>query len=65
MKTGMSVLSGPDPTMIVVISIIVSLVLAIVVWVAVLPEKRRPRLCKFFAFLADVFNFKSLLIEKY
>lgn len=48
----------------VVISVLVALVLTILLWILVIPEKRRPKLGKFFAFLADLFNFKSLLIEK-
>ena len=61
---GMRVTSGPDATMVVVISALISLVIAILLWALVLPEKKRQKLDKFFAFLADVFNFKSLLIEK-
>ena len=64
MRMGMSGSSGPDPTMMVVISVLVALVLTILLWILVIPEKRRPKLGKFFAFLADLFNFKSLLIEK-
>lgn len=64
MRMGMSGSSGPDPTMVVVISVLVALVLTILLWILVIPEKRRPKLGKFFAFLADLFNFKSLLIEK-
>jgi len=63
MRMGMSGSSGPDPTMVVVISVLVALV-TILLWILVIPEKRRPKLGKFFAFLADLFNFKSLLIEK-
>lgn len=61
---GMRVTSGPDATIVVVISALVSLVIAILLWALVLPEKKRPKLGKFFVFLADIFNFKSLLIEK-
>ena len=64
MRMGMSGSSGPDPTMVLVISILVALVLTILLWILVIPEKRRPKLSKFFVFLADLFNFKSLLIEK-
>ncbi|MBE6788797.1 MAG: hypothetical protein E7539_03940 [Ruminococcaceae bacterium] len=56
--------AGIDPTIVMVISIILALVAAILIWVLVLPEKKRPTLNKFFGFVADVFNFKSLLIEK-
>lgn len=61
---GMRVTSGSDATMVVVISAVISLVIAILLWALVLPEKKRPKLGKFSAFLADIFNFKSLLIEK-
>lgn len=61
---GMRVTSGSDATTVVVISALVSLVIAILLWALVLPEKKRPKLGKFFTFLADIFNFKSLLIEK-
>ena len=64
MRVGMSGSSGPDATMVVVISVLVALVLTILLWILVIPEKRHPKLGKFFAFLADLFNFKSLLIEK-
>lgn len=47
-----------------IISVLVSLVCSILVWVLVMPEKRRPTLNAFFTFVSDVFNFRSLLIEK-
>lgn len=47
-----------------IISALVSLVCSILVWVLVMPEKKRPTLNAFFTFVSDVFNFKSLLIEK-
>lgn len=49
---------------VVVISALVSIICSILVWVLVMPEKKRPTLNKFFTFVADVFNFRSLLIEK-
>ncbi len=56
--------SGPDATLVIVISVLVALVAAILIWVMVLPESKRPKLNKFFVWVADIFNFKSLLIEK-
>lgn len=64
MRMGMSGSAGPDPTMVVVVSVLVALVLTVLLWILVIPEKRRPKLSKFFVFLSDLFNFKSLLIEK-
>ena len=51
-------------TIVFVISALVSLVCSILVWALVMPEKKRPTLNAFFAFISDVFNFRSLLIEK-
>ena len=64
MGTGIGLMPGFDSMTILVVSLVVALVIAIVLWVLVLPEKRRPKLSKFFTFLADIFNFRSLLIEK-
>ena len=47
-----------------IISGLVSLVCSILVWALVMPEKKRPKLNAFFTFVSDVFNFRSLLIEK-
>ncbi len=47
-----------------IISGLVSLVCSILVWILVMPEKKRPKLNAFFTFVSDVFNFRSLLIEK-
>ena len=51
-------------TIVFIISALVSLVCSILVWVLVMPEKKRPTLNAFFTFVSDVFNFRSLLIEK-
>ena len=51
-------------TIVYIISALVSLVCSILVWVLVMPEKKRPTLNAFFTFVSDVFNFRSLLIEK-
>ena len=51
-------------TIVFVISALVSLVCSILVWALVMPEKKRPTLNAFFTFISDVFNFRSLLIEK-
>lgn len=47
-----------------IISTLVSIVCSVLVWIFVLPEKKRPTLNAFFTFVSDVFNFRSLLIEK-
>ena len=47
-----------------VFSFVVALVLTILMYVLVLPESRRSSLNGFFRSLADIFNFKSLLLEK-
>lgn len=54
----------PSATIAIIISILVSLVGSILIWVLVMPEKKRPTLNAFFTFVSDVFNFRSLLIEK-
>ncbi len=51
-------------TIVFIISALVSLVCSILVWALVMPEKKRPTLNAFFTFVSDVFNFRSLLIEK-
>lgn len=60
----MQVNSGSNFMSLVVIGIAVALIVTIVLWVAVIPEKKRAKLNKFFGFLSDVFNFRSLLTEK-
>lgn len=54
----------PSATIVFIISALVSLVCSILVWALVMPEKKRPTLNAFFTFVSDVFNFRSLLIEK-
>lgn len=51
-------------TIVFIISALVSLVCSILIWTLVMPEKKRPTLNAFFTFISDVFNFRSLLIEK-
>ena len=48
----------------VVIGCILALAATIVSFILVIPEKKYAKLPKFFKFLADIFNFKSLLLEK-
>ena len=55
---------APSGTVVLLISLFVSLIGSILIWCLVLPEHKRPSLNKFFLWIADVFNFKSLLIEK-
>ena len=55
--------ASTDPTAFIVISIIIALVCAILCFVMVLPESKRHTLNKFFRVVADIFNFKHLLLE--
>lgn len=43
---------------------ILALAATILACIFILPEKKRPSLNKFFRFVADIFNFKTLFIEK-
>lgn len=52
-----------NPVPFLVISIILGLILTILICILVLPEKRRAQLSPFFRALADIFNFKQLLLE--
>lgn len=52
------------PSVVIVFSALIALVCSILIWCLVMPEKKRPTLNKFFAFVSDVFNFRSLLLEK-
>lgn len=60
----MQVNQGSNFMSLVIIGILVAFVLTIVLWVAVIPEKKRAKLNKFWGSLSDVFNFRSLLTEK-
>ena len=53
-----------DPTPYIIVSAILAIVAAVLLSIMVLPEKRRSGLNGFFKGIADIFNFKSLLIEK-
>ena len=53
-----------NPAPFIVIGTILALIATILIFVMVLPEKKRESLNSFFRGIADVFNFKSLLIEK-
>ena len=44
--------------------ILLSLTGAILSFIFILPDSKRPKLNKFFRWVADVFNFRSLLIEQ-
>ncbi len=48
----------------VVLGIILAFAATIVAWVMIVPESKRPQLNKFFQYLHDLFNFKSLWLEK-
>lgn len=47
-----------------VIGIILALAATIVAWIMIVPDKKRARLNKFFQYIHDLFNFKSLWLEK-
>ena len=53
-----------DPTPFLIISAVAALVVTILLFVLVLPDKKRPILNGFFKGIADIFNFRTLLIEK-
>ena len=53
-----------DPTPFLVISLVAALAATILLFVLVLPDKKRPTLNGFFKGIADIFNFRTLLIEK-
>ena len=55
--------SGSGLAAILVVTLVVSAILAILALVFITPEKRRPGQGGFFRWLANVFNFRSLLIE--
>ena len=47
-----------------IIGLILALIATVLVYLFVMPERARNSLPKFLQFLHDIFNFKSLLIEK-
>ncbi len=47
-----------------VLALIIAAILTIIIFALVLPENKKEKLPKFFKWLADIFNFKSLLLEK-
>lgn len=53
-----------NPTPFIVIAIIAAIAVAILSFIFLLPEKKRPTLNKFLRVVSDIFNFKSLLLEK-
>lgn len=48
----------------IILGIVLALAATIVAWIMIVPEKKRPQLNKFFQYLHDLFNFKSLWLEK-
>ena len=48
----------------IILGIILALAATIVAWIMIVPEQKRPQLNKFFQYLHDLFNFKSLWLEK-
>ncbi len=51
-------------TVFTIIGAILALAATIVAWIMIVPENKRPKLNKFFQYLHDLFNFKSLWLEK-
>ena len=56
--------SSTNPMPFIVIGVIIALALTVLLGIFVLPEKRRAQLGNFFRVVADIFNFKGLIIEK-
>lgn len=52
-----------NPIVAVSIGFVVALVGTILAYIYIIPEKKRESLPKFFQFVADIFNFKKLLLE--
>ena len=48
----------------IIIAALLAIVGSVLAFIYILPESKRPKLNVFFKKLADIFNFKSLLIEK-
>ena len=53
-----------DPTPFLIISIVAAFIATILLFILVLPDKKRVNLNGFFKGIADIFNFRTLLIEK-
>lgn len=47
-----------------IIGVVLALAATIVAWILIVPEKKRAGLNKFFQYIHDLFNFKSLWLEK-
>lgn len=47
-----------------IIGVILAIAATVLTFIFILPEKKRPSLNKFFQVVADIFNFKTLFIEK-
>ena len=56
--------SSTDPVPFLIISVVAALVMTILLFILVLPDRKRPTLNGFFKGVADIFNFRTLLIEK-
>lgn len=61
---GYSYARTTNPVPFIIIACIAAVVVAILSFIFLLPEKKRPTLNKFLTAVADIFNFKSLLLEK-
>lgn len=51
-------------TVLSIIGLVFALAATIVVWIKIVPEKKRPNLNRFFRYIHDLFNFKSLWLER-
>lgn len=51
-------------TVLSIIGFVLALGATIVAWIMIVPEKKRPKLNKFLRYIHDLFNFKSLWLEK-
>lgn len=56
--------SGVSTVVLTVLAIVLSLAATILLFILVIPEKKRAKLPKFFQVIHDICNFKGLLIEK-
>lgn len=56
--------SGVSTIVLTVLAIVLSLAATILLFILVIPEKKRAKLPKFFQIVHDICNFKGLLIEK-
>ena len=51
-------------SVLVIVGMVLALAATIIAWIMIVPERKRAGLNKFFQYLHDLFNFKSLWLEK-